>query len=258
MLEEMVGLFLSFFSNPSLLGIGLAIAFGAIWLAAYWPSLFRDAWLWTVMVGSAFLTLAALSFLQVPLQTWTQQLLIRSFNLETNLNWWFLAGIPVILLSGLIQEGSKLAPVVVYWWRREKTISPRLGLMVGAIAGAGFGIFEAQWAHNAILASGWSLDAISANGFLAIAGFWERFFSIAFHIASSALAGYGLAKGWGWQFYLLASLLHAVLNYIVIPVQIGHLSVTQAEILIAIVAVAITTAALWLRWRKMAVITKIE
>jgi RsiW-degrading membrane proteinase PrsW (M82 family) len=257
MLEQIIGLFLSFFSTPSLLGIGLAIVFGAVWLAAYWPPLFRDAWLWAIMVASAFLTLGALAFVQAPLQTWTQQVLLRLLNLEAHLNWWLLAGIPAVLLSGLVQEGAKMVPAVVYWWRRDKNISPRLGLMVGAVAGAGFGMFEAQWAHNAILASGWSWDAVSAYGFLGLAGFWERFFSVAFHIAASALAGYGLAKGWGWQFYLLASLLHTVLNYGVIPVQIGLLSVTQVEIFIAIFATLVTAGALWLRWQKSPVTAKI-
>jgi len=243
MLEQIIGLFFSFFSNPSLFGIGLAIVFGAVWLAACWPPLLQDAWLWVVMVASAFLTLTALAFLQVPLQTY--------------LNWWFLTGIPVVLLSGLVQEGAKLVPVVGYWWRRDKNINPRLGLMVGAVAGASFGIFEAQWAHNAILASGWSWDAISAYGFLAIAGFWERFFSVAFHTAASALAGYGLARGWGWQFYLLASFLHAALNYIAIPVQLGLLTVIPAEIIIAALALVVTGAVLWLRWQKSPVIAKI-
>jgi len=32
MLEQTVGFFLSWFANPSALGIGLAVAFGAIWL----------------------------------------------------------------------------------------------------------------------------------------------------------------------------------------------------------------------------------
>jgi RsiW-degrading membrane proteinase PrsW (M82 family) len=169
----------------------------------------------------------------------------------------FLTEDPSVILSGLVQEGAKLVPVVIYWWRRGKNINPKLGLMVGAVAGAGFGIFEAQWVHNTILASGWSWDMISAYGFLAIAGFWERFFTVAFHIAASALAGYGLAKGQWWQAYLLASLLHAVLNYSAILVRMDILSATQAEIFIAIVAVAVTAPVIWFRWRKLPVTAKI-
>jgi len=68
MLEQMTGLFTSWFANPCAVGIGLAVAFGAVWLAAYWPPLYKDAWLWAVLVASAFLTLAAVAFVQLPLQ----------------------------------------------------------------------------------------------------------------------------------------------------------------------------------------------
>ena len=60
-LEQMVGFFLSFFANPSALGIGLAIAFGAIWLAPYRPPLFKRPWLWVVLVVSVFFILKVLT-----------------------------------------------------------------------------------------------------------------------------------------------------------------------------------------------------
>jgi len=50
---------------------------------------------------------------------------------------------------------AKMVPVPVYWWRSGKNIDPKLGLVIGAVAGAGFGIFEGQWQHNVIFASGW-------------------------------------------------------------------------------------------------------
>ena len=64
MLEQMLGFFLSWFTNPSILGIGLAVAFGVIWLIGYWPPLFKKPWLWAVLVISAFLSLAAVSFIK--------------------------------------------------------------------------------------------------------------------------------------------------------------------------------------------------
>ena len=168
------------------------------------------------------------------------------------MKWILLAGIPQVLLGGLVQEGSKLVPVVVYWWRSGKSIDPKLGLAIGAVAGAGFGIFETQWALNAIFASGWTWAAVQTGGFMALLGFWERFFTIAAHIAFSALAGYGLAKGWGWQFYLIASVLHGLLNYSVVLYQAGLFTVVHAEIYIAVLAVLVMAWALWLRWRKTA------
>ena len=166
------------------------------------------------------------------------------------MQWILLAGIPQILLSGLVQEGAKLVPVVVYWRRSDKNIDPKLGLAIGAVAGAGFAIFEAQWAHNLIFASGWTWASVQAGGFMALLGFWERFFAVAAHIAFSALAGYGLAKGRGWQFYLIASGLHALLNYGVVLRSAGLLTNLHVEIYIAAIAVAVTVWALWLRWRK--------
>ena len=252
MTEYTVGFFVSFFQNPSLLGIGLAVAFGAIWLACYQPPLFKQPWLWVVLVSSAILTLAAIAFIQIPLQALTGQALNHFWSQEVLMRWLLLAGIPAILLSGLVQEGSKLVPVVVYWWRTGRYIDPKLGLAIGAVAGAGFGIFEAQWAHNTIFASGWTWEAVQTGGLVALAPFWERFFTVAFHIAASALAGYGLARGWGWQFYLLASFTHAFINYSVLFLQSGLTTHVQVEIFIAVCATLVTGVVLWLRWRKPA------
>jgi RsiW-degrading membrane proteinase PrsW (M82 family) len=250
MLEQIVGFFVSWFTNPSPLGIGLALVFGAIWLAPYWPPLFKKYWLWAVLVSSAILSLAAVSVIQIPLQIWAGQALNYFWSEEILMSWLMLAGIPQILLSGLVQEGSKLVPIVIYWWRKGRNIDPKLGLAIGAVAGAGLGVFEAMWVHNNIFAAGWSWEAVQTGGVMALAGFWERFFAVAFHIAVSALAGYGLAKGWGWQFYLLAAFLHAFLNYSVVLLQSGLITIIQLEIFAAVWAVLVTAGALWLRWKK--------
>ncbi|MGB5925521.1 MAG: YhfC family glutamic-type intramembrane protease [Dehalococcoidia bacterium] len=251
MVDYMINYFLSFFQNPSAWGIGLAIGFGVVWLACYRAPLFRKPWLWAVLASSAFFTLAAVCFIQIPLQTWAGQALGHFWSLEVLIRWILVAAIPQIFLSGLVQEGAKLVPVVVYWGRSGKSLDPKLGLAIGAVAGAGFGIFEAQWAHNLIFASGWTWASVQAGGFWALAAFWERFFAVAAHIAFSGLAGYGLARGWGWRFYLIAAALHALLNYSIVLAQAGLLTPTvQVEIYVAVVAVAVTAWALWLRWRK--------
>ena len=256
MLEYMVDFFVSGFIYPGilwtslLLGIGLAIVFGAIWFAPYWTPILKKPWAWAVLAGSAILTWAAAAFIQIPLQFLAGQALEHFWSLEILMSWLLLTAIPQILLSGLVQEGAKLVPVVVYWWRKGRNIDPKLGLAIGAVAGAGFGIFEAAWAHNTIFAAGWSWEAVQTSGLVALAPFWERFFAVAFHTAASALAGYGLAKGWGWQFYLIASFLHAFLNYSVVALQSGLITVIQLEIFAAVWAILVTGGALWLRWRK--------
>lgn len=256
MLSTMVNYFVSFFQNPSAWGIGLAIGFGAVWLAGYWPPLAKRPWLWAVLVGSAFLTLAAICFIQIPLQIWAGQALGHFWSQDVLTRWILLAYVPIILLTGLVQEGAKMVPVVVYWQRRGKNINPKLGLIIGAVAVAGFGIFEAQYFLNGIFTHGVTWAAIQAGGFTALLGFWERFFAVAAHVAFSALAGYGLAKGWGWQFYLIASALHALLNYSAVLFQTGHLTLLHTEIYIAVIAVLVTAWALWLRWRKSVATTE--
>ena len=262
MLEQMVSFFISGFVYPGilwnqvLLGIGLAVVFGAVWFAAYWTPILKKPWAWAVLAAGAFLTWAAVAFIQIPLQFWTGQALGHFWSQEVLMSWLLLAAVPGILLSGLVQEGSKLMPVVIYWWRKGRSIDPKLGLAIGAVAGLGFGVFEAQWAHNYIFASGWNWETVQINGLIALAPFWERFFAVAFHIAASALTGYGLAKGWGWQFYLIAAFLHSFLNYSAVLFGTGVMTIVQVEIYIAVIAVLVTAVVLWLRWRKTAELTE--
>ena len=262
MVEYMVDFFVSGFVYPGilwnqvLLGIGLGIVFGAIWFAPYWTPILKKPWAWAVMATSVFLTWAAVAFIQIPLQVWAGQALNHFWSVEILTRWLLLAGIPQVLLSGLVQEGSKLVPVVIYWWHKGKNIDPRLGLAIGAVAGVGFGIFEAVWAHNTLFTAGWTWEAVQTSGTVALIPFWERFSAVAFHTASCALAGYGLARGWGWQFYLLASVLHGLLNYSAVLFQSGLMTVIQLEIYATVVAVLVTAGVLWLRWRKPTVVTE--
>jgi RsiW-degrading membrane proteinase PrsW (M82 family) len=256
MIDYMINGFLSFFQNPGGSGIylavsvGLAIGFGAVWLACYWPPLSKRPWLWAVLVSSAFLTLVALWFIQYPLQVLAWKALGHFWNQEVLVRWILLTALPTVIISGLVQEGAKLVPVVVYWRRSGRSLDPRLGLALGAVAGAGFAIFEAQWAHNQVFGSGWTWEVVQNYGFWAVGPFWERFFTVAAHIAFSALAGYGLARGRGWQYYLIVSALHGLLNYSTALYGSGRLTAVHVEIYIAVVALAVTGWALWLRWRK--------
>ena len=256
MLDLLVDFFLSGFVYPGilwnqvLLSIGLAFAFGAVWFAAYWTPILKKPWVWAVLATGAFLSWAAVAFIQIPLQQVTSNFLVDRFGMESYQSLILLMGIPTILLSGLVQEGSKLVPVVVVWWRKGRKISPRLGLLLGAVAGLGLGVFEAVWTHNTVLVAGWGWEAVQAGGLEALAPFWERFFAVAAHIAFSAIAGWGLAKGWGWQFYLIAAVLHAFLNYSAILLYAGHFTLLALEIEVAAIAVVVTAVALWLRWRE--------
>lgn len=260
-LEYMLNFFVSGFVYPGILwnhlliGIGLGIVFGAIWYATYWTPILGKPWPWVVLISSIILSWAAVAFVQIPLQAWTGQALNFFWSQEILIRFLLIAGIPQILLSGLVQEGSKLVPVVIYWWRKGKNIDPKLGLVIGAVAGLGFGIFEAVWVHNNLFIAGWSWEAVKTGGLMiALIPFLERFFVVAFHTASSAIAGWGLAKGWGWQFYLIASFAHGIINYSAIIFQVGTINRVQLVIYAALWAMIVTTVALWLRWRKKKII----
>ncbi len=253
--ETMVNFLKSWFDYPGLtwdlmlVGIALAIAFGVIWLLGYWPPVFKKVWFWPVLVVSAFLTVLAITFVQIPLQYYMNQGFVNTWDTATLIDWLLLVFVPLVLVSGLVQEGAKMVPVTIWWWRSGKNIDPKMGLVIGAFAGAGFGIFEAVWQHNSVFAAGWTTQMISIYGFEGILPFWERFFAIGFHIAVSALAGYGLAKGKGWQFYLIASGLHGLLNWGVVLLQKGYLNSIQLEIYVAGIAAIVTAVVLMLRWR---------
>jgi RsiW-degrading membrane proteinase PrsW (M82 family) len=232
------------------IGIGLAIVFGAIWLTSHWPPLFKKPWLWAVLVMSAFLTLLAVIFVQIPLQYYSGSALEHFWSQTALTQWLLLAGIPSVLISGLVQEGAKMLPIVFWWWSSGKKLDPKMGLAIGALAGAGFAIFEATWAHNQVFMSGWTWNLISTSGYQALLPFWDRFWAVAMHIAVSALVGYGLAKGKGWQFYLIAAALHSVINYMIVLFRKGSLTFNQVEILLAGAAALVTLFVLWLRWRE--------
>jgi RsiW-degrading membrane proteinase PrsW (M82 family) len=235
------------------LGIGLSIAFGAIWLAGYRPPMFKKPWLWAaIALNSAFLTWTAICFLQASLQSWINQALVYFLGLETYMGWILVASIPSVLLSGIVQEGAKLVPVVIGWLRNNRNMNARTGLIIGAISGAGFGVFEAVWVLNTTFASGWSWAIVESQGLVALLPFVERFFAIAIHIGCCAMAGYGLAKGWGWQFYLIAAFLHGFVNYSVVLFQTHVLTAVQMEIWIVAITAVLTVIVLWLRWKRTA------
>jgi len=242
--------FMSFFQNVNLIGILLAIFFGAFWLAFYKPPFLKHDWLWAILIASAIVTLFAAAFIQLPLQVAIGKLFYANWTEEQLMRGILFTSLPTILIGCFVQEGAKLLPVIAYWWRKNKIIDPKFGLVIGAVAGAGFGILEAQSVHNSLFALGWTWDAAGTSGFNALLPFIERFFFVAFNIAMTALAGYGLAKGMGWQFYLIVSGIHSLINYLTVLMQIKLLSLEIIETLIALVAVGAVIVTLWLLKRR--------
>ncbi len=260
-LEQILSFYLSYFYYPGIsgsmlaLGIILSIVFGAAWFACYKPpysNVIQKHWLWIVLIISPFFSLAAIAFIQLPLQSLTGIILRDISSSEALMSMVALSVIPLEIISGLVIVGAKMVPVVIYWWSNKRKISTKTGLLIGAVAGALFGILHSQWVLNSAFDGGWSLDLIQSLGIFKTSSiFWEQFFVIALHISISALAGYGLAKGKGWQFYLLTSALHAILEYLSILTLIKTIDFIFGEVMIALLAVIVSAAAIWIRWNKV-------
>ena len=199
--------FIAFFENFNIISLGIALLFGAIWTACFRPPLIRKFWLWAMLPYGAVITFLAYAVVQKPVQVWLEHLMGTAGHDEHH-DTVLLSVLPVLLVAGLVQEGDKMIPAVTYWQAEKRKISPVLGLQIGAIAGAGFGILVAMWSFNELFASGWTFEIVQINGPVELWVFWESLFIVSMHVTAGSLSGYGLAKGWGWQFYLLASLMH--------------------------------------------------
>lgn len=253
--QQAVDTFLSAFWYPGLnwtallLAIGLGLAFGAIWLVAYRsPVDGRRRALLGVAVVSAIVTWTAIAFVQLPLDVWLNGALTGIWGEAVVVTWLLLAGVPAVLISGLVQEAAKLVPVIVYRSRNGDRFDPRMAFAVGAAAGAGFGIFEAIWVHSSMFAADPGWTTLQQHGLEALLPFSERFFAVGFHIAASAIAAYGLARGQVIRFYLAAACLHGALNYSVVLYGAGVLGGIAFELYVAVFAVA--TAVLAFRIRR--------
>lgn len=247
MVQQAIGFFVGWFSNPNFTAMGIALLLGVFWYALYRPPLRGYSFLWLMMVVSAVVTLLSIVVVQIPLQALVGMGIAALFDQSTIMTWIYVLGIPQVALSGLVQEAAKLLPIIHIWRLADRSLSPKVGLIAGAAAGVGFGVFEAMWVLNQAYAEGWTIASIQGGGFAALSPLWERFFVVAAHTAFSALAGYGLATDRGWQFYLIAAGLHSLLNYTAVLLQAQLVSAITVEILIAVLSIGATAWALVLR-----------
>jgi len=133
-----------------------------------------------------------------------------------------------------------------------RKITPKTGLIIGAMAGAGFGIFGAVFAHNQAFIAHWTWSEFHRNAWQALLPFWDTFWSVAAQAGISALVGYGLAKGKGWQSYLGATVLHAAMLYfrVLYAKYPNTFNENRVEITLAGVTALVMLVVIYLRWRK--------
>lgn len=245
------------FGNLNIYGILLAALFTVLWLMLYKPPILRKPLLWAFFVSGALFTLIVLCIIQNPLSMVINQSFYNSWGEEFVQQWILILALPGALITGFFQEGAMVFPVAIYWWINKRTIDPKWALIIGAVAGAGWGFIEAQWLHNSILSMGWSWQLVGTTGFVALAPFVETFFSIPYSAASCALISYGLAKGRGWQFYCVIALIHAVIQYSSTFVGYTFSGLTSSsqliiiEVFLAICSLAFSAVALFILWKKL-------
>lgn len=249
MWENVWQFFVAIYSNPTVEGISIALLMGAIWLAAFRVPLAKQPRLWIYLVVGAVLFGPAIAFLQMPLQQLSFQPFSNFWETEVWQKRLLVTEIPAMLITGFVQEGIKLVPVLIYRKLRQP-ISDRKVLLTGAAVGAGFGIFEAAWLLNQIFSTGVSWPMFQFQGWNAFLSIWERLLIIGFHTSTTALAAYFLNIGKGSQTYLLVALFHSVLNYGTILSAAGVFTMVQTEIYVTVLCAIVIGAALWLRWHK--------
>lgn len=240
---------LAFVGIPDWRSALLAAAFTLPWLAWLARGRLRSRWLWLALALAALLFPLAIALVQVPLQSALGALWNGLLDRPTIQRYLLLIALPSLLVASAVQETAKLAMAIVGLRLSGERSDAAAGLPFGAAAGAGFGGFEAFWVFNQVFAVGWSFAMVQLQGPLAALPFVERFFTVPFHVASAALAGYGYATGRPWRYWLLAVALHTVANYAAVMTQAGLLSPIATEVWIGVVAAFTFGGAAWLQRR---------
>lgn len=236
--------FLAYFRYPSLYGIGIALAFAVLWLLLYRPPLFSKPAAWLALAGGALAGMLATAFILGPLNG---LLSVEQYIKDGQTGRLLLGGLLLVIAGGAIQESAKLLPVWLIWKRSRKTLEPRMGLLLGAAAGIGFGLLEAQWVHNLLFATGWNWDVFPTEYLSALITFWERLAMIGLHAGLSALAGWGMAKGKCWQYFAAAAGLHALAGFLSYLLAGGVISVLLMELALTVLVLVLTVVMVSMR-----------
>ncbi|MDD5338813.1 MAG: hypothetical protein PHG35_05330 [Dehalococcoidales bacterium] len=232
-----------------LLSLVLAIVFGAVWLIGHRPPLLRKPGLWLTLIASALITVLLTAFIYKVVEFYYVQWLGNTFSGATLNDTVLLWSILLVVVIALVQEGAKLIPML-FWRAGSNKPDVKTWVAIGAIAGAGFGIFEAFNSLAIIFGSGWTWGAVSAAGFTGLLPVWLCFWTVAYHIGITAIIGYGMAKGSGGGYYMLAVLLHAAFAYLNVLVVNGNMSSDLLGVILAIGAAIIIAISYWLSNRK--------
>jgi len=240
---------LYFIGKPDWRSAVLAILLAAPWFLLLVRKRIRMYWIWVVFLAGIVLFPLSIAYIQVPIQNGINTLYAQYLSPDIIQKYLLLVGIPLILVSGLVQESVKFVIAVIGQRVSQDKKTPRSGLAFGASTGAGYGGIEAFWVFNQIFAAGITIATVQLLGITALYGFIERIFTVMFHIGAAALSTYGYTTGRPWRFLLLAIGLHSLTNYFVLPLQAGLISAGITEVILAVIAISTIGMALWLNSR---------
>lgn len=246
MFSQIITQLIAYFSYVTLSGSGLSLLFGLLWLLLYRPPLFKQPRLWLVMLGGALAGVLAVSFIQTPLS----MLINKLWQEGAGLGRLLLVGVVSVVMIGLVQEGAKLLPLLTLRKQQGGELDEPQGFSAGAVSGFGYGFLETFYVMNFLFASGWNWDVL-ANEYpaLVLTGV-ERVCMLGLNMGLSALAGWGLAKGKGLRFYLLAAGLHALVAFISFLMANLNFPVVIAEMALMVIIIVLTVVMLSMRGEK--------
>jgi hypothetical protein len=240
---------LYFVGAPSWRSALLAAGFAAPWLCLLARGRLRRPWVWVTLLLGAVVFPLSIAWVQVPIQNGINALYRATLAVGAIERLVLLTGVPLVLMSGLVQEPAKLGISIAGLHLVGEPRVARAALALGAAAGAGYGAMEAFWVFNNIFATGFTWATVQLGGVQALLGFVERFFAVMFHIGAASLAAYGYATRRPWRYLFLAVGLHFLDNYTVLFLQAKLIGAVSVEILGAAIASATLAVALWLRYR---------
>ena len=232
-----------YFRYVTLSGSGLALLFALLWLLLYRPPFFKQPRLWLVMLGGALAGVLAVSIIQTPLSI----LINKLWHEDAGAGRLLLVGLLSVVTIGLVQEGAKLLPLLVLRKQLGGQLDEQQGLSAGAVSGFGYGFLETFYVMNFLFASGWNWDVL-ANEYpaLVLTGV-ERVCMLGLNMGLSALVGWGLARGKGLRFYLLAAALHAFVAFISFLMANLSFPVVITELALMVIIIVLTVVMLSMR-----------
>jgi len=242
----------AYFRYVTLSGSGLSLLFGLLWLLLYRPPLFKQPRLWLVMLGGGLAGVLAVSVIQTPLSS----LINKLWHEGAGVGRLLLVGLLSVVTIGLTQEGAKLLPLLVLRSRQGGQLDEQQGLSAGAVSGFGYGFLETFYVMNFLFDTGWNWDVLGNEYPALVLTGLERICMLGLNMGLSALAGWGLARGKGLRFFLLAAGLHALAAFISFLTANLSFPVVLTELALMVIIIVLTVVTLSMRGEHLTKVDK--